>query len=78
MKFFRKMDEMEVWVSFRAMRLAWAFENLALLVWAAVALLKGGVPTAIVIVLGQNFIYFAGYAYLSRKLSASQEDEDEK
>jgi hypothetical protein len=37
MKFFRRADEMEMSINFKAMRLAWVFENVALLVWAVIS-----------------------------------------
>lgn len=59
MKFFRRAVEMEMSINLKAMRLAYVFENAALLVWAVISQIKGYTPIIqTTIILIQNIIFF--------------------
>jgi hypothetical protein len=74
---FKRADEMEMSINFRAMRLAWVFENVALLAWAIASGIRndGNVFTLIMIIAAQNVIFFGGKLYMTRQMSG---DNDEK
>ena len=79
MKFFRRADEMEMSIIYKAMRLAWVFENAALLVWAVISQIKG--DTSIIqttIILIQNVIFFGSQLYMKRKMAQEKKDENEE
>lgn len=76
MKFFRRADEMEMSISFKAMRLAWVFENAALLVWAVISQIKGDSPLIqTMIILIQNVIFFGSRSYMQGKMAKGKNEE---
>ena len=79
MKFLRRADELEMSISFKAMRLAWVFENTELLVWAVISQIKGDSPLIqITIILIQNIIFFGSRSYIQRKMTKKKKDTDEE
>ena len=59
MKFFRKMDEMELHLSLNAIRVAWFFTVMALFVWGIWEHVQTGRFTApMYLFLFQNLLYF--------------------
>lgn len=79
MKFFRKADEMEMSINFKAMRLAWVFENTALLIWAVISQIKGDTSLIqISIILIQNVIFFGSQSYMERKMAKEKKDINEE
>ena len=79
MKFLRRADELEMSISFKAMRLAWVFENTALLVWAVISQIKGDSPLIqITIILIQNIIFFGSQLYMKRKTAKEKKDKHEE
>ena len=59
MKFFRKMDEMELHLSLNAIRVAWFFTVMALFVWGTWGYVQTGRFTApIYLFVFQNLLYF--------------------
>lgn len=78
MKFFRRADEMEMSINFKAMRLAYVFENAALLVWAVISQIKGYSPIIqTTIILIQNIIFFGSQLYMKRKMAKEKKDKHE-
>lgn len=80
MKFFRKADEMEMSINFKAMRLAWVFENTALLVWAVISRIKEDTDTSLIlitIILTQNVIFFGSQSYMKRKMTKEKDKNEE-
>lgn len=79
MKFFRRADEMEMSINFKAMRLAWVFENAALLVWAVISHINGDTfLIQISIILIQNIIFFGSQLYMKRKMAKEKKDKHEE
>ncbi len=79
MKFFRRADEMEMSINFKAMRLAYVFENAALLVWAVISQINGYTPRIqILIILIQNVIFFGSQLYMKRKMAKEKKDKHEE
>jgi hypothetical protein len=79
MKFFRRADEMEMSINFKAMRLAYVFENAALLVWAVISQINGDTfRIQISIVLIQNIIFFGSQLYMKRKMANEKKDKNEE
>lgn len=79
MKFFRRADEMEMSINFKAMRLAYVFENAALLVWAVISQINGDTfRIQILIVLIQNIIFFGSQLYMKRKMAKEKKDKNEE
>ena len=80
MKFLRKADEMEMSINFKAMRLAWVFENIALIVWAVISQIKGDgnalIPVTIIAL--QNAIFFGCQLYMTRKMTKGKKDKNEE
>ena len=80
MKIFRKADEMEMSINFKAMRLAWVFENTALLIWAIISQTKGDTDTALIlimIILTQNVIFFGSQSYMKHKMTKEKDKNEE-
>jgi len=79
MKFFRRADEMEMSIIYKAMRLAWVFENVALLVWAVISQINGDTSRIqILIILFQNAIFYGSQLYMRRKMAQEKKDENEE
>ena len=77
MKFLRRADELEMSISFKAMRLAWVFENTALLVWAVISQINGDTSRIqILIILFQNAIFYGSQLYMRRKMAQEKKDEN--
>lgn len=76
MKVFGRADEMEMSINFKAMRLAWAFANIALLVWAVISQIIGDTPLIqIAIILIQNVIFFGSQLYMKRQMTKDKNEE---
>lgn len=75
-----KADEMEMAISFKAMRLSWAFVLLSLLAWCVGELLVRHempfIPFMIICV--SNLIFFSAKLILTKKLAGEGSDENEK
>lgn len=79
MKSFRRADEMEMSINFKAMRLAYVFENAALLVWAVISQIKGDTPIIqTTIILIQNIIFFGCQSYMKCKMAKEKKDKNEE
>lgn len=79
MKFFRRADEMEMSINFKAMRLAWVFGNIALLVWAIISQITGDTSQIqIAIILIQTVIFFGSQSYMQRKMTKEKKDNNEE
>ena len=79
MKFFRRADEMEMSINYKAMRLAWVFENAALLVWAVISQINGDTSRIqILIILFQNAIFYGSQLYMTRKMANEKKDKNEE
>lgn len=77
MKLFKRADEMELSINFKAMRLAWVFENIALAVWMIVSYIKenGNAFIPFIIIAAQNVIFFGSKLYMTRKASEGRNEE---
>ncbi|HBM81345.1 MAG: hypothetical protein QME45_03225 [Clostridiales bacterium] len=77
MKFFKKPDEMEMSINFKAMRLAWVFENIVLIVWTIISCIKekGSFPITLMIILAQNIIFFGSKLYMAHKMTDDKNEE---
>lgn len=70
MKRIRKMDEMEMSINLRAVRLAWAYSALFLLVWILYDWLTAGEYNGIAFILmvSQEIVYWSVQIFLKWKL----------
>lgn len=76
MPFFKKADEMEMEINFKAMRLAWIVENLILVVWVVADALNGrGLSIASLVISVQNLLFFGTKLYLGHKMSRGGDEE---
>lgn len=79
MKFFKRADEMEMSINYKAMRLAWVFENAALLVWAVISQINGDTSRIqIFIILIQSVVFFGSQLYMTRKMANEKKDKNEE
>lgn len=65
-----KADEMEMWINYKAMRLAYVFTAVFLLVWNIVALVQNAQISFLpfVLLLAQGIIFFGTKLFLSKKM----------
>lgn len=77
MKKIKKADEMEMSINFKSMRLAWIFENIALIIWAVMSCIykNENVFILIIIITAQNIIFFSSKLYMGKKITG---DNNEK
>ena len=72
MKGFKKMDEMNIQISYLSVRFSYAFTLIVLFIWAAICIHKNDNQTfskIIAILLTQYFILIILHFYYSRKMS---------
>jgi hypothetical protein len=62
----KKPDEMDMAISFKAMRLSWVFVNVSLLLWLVLDYFN---IILLAIVCVQNILYFGSKVILTRKMS---------
>ncbi len=74
MKSLRKMDEMEMSINLQAIRFAWVFSNLYLLVWIGSEWLKTRSFNgfAFILMASQTIIYWAVQLFLKWKLGKDE------
>lgn len=74
MKGFRKMDEMEISINLKAVKIAWAYSALFLLVWVGFDWIKMGSFNSIAFILmtSQSVIYWAVPLFLKWKLGKDE------
>lgn len=74
MKGFRKMDEMEMSINLKAIRLAWVYSGLFLLVWIGYDWIKMGIfnGIAFILMMSQLVAYWAIQLFLKWKLSKDE------
>ena len=74
MDVFRKMDEMEMSINLKAIRLAWTFNLMFLLVWLGYDWIKMGLlnGTALILMTSQLIIYWTVMLFLKRKLGKDE------
>ncbi len=72
----RKMDEMEMAISLKAIRLAWLYTVVFLLIWIVYDFIKVGSFSenpAFFLLTTQNIILLSSQLYLKRKMSKNEE-----
>ncbi|TEB13293.1 hypothetical protein Psfp_03517 [Pelotomaculum sp. FP] len=74
MKDFRKMDEMEMAINLKAIRLAWVYGILFLLIWIGHDWIKSGLFNGIAFILmsSQLAVYWAVQLFLKWKLGKDE------
>ncbi|MPM12874.1 hypothetical protein SDC9_59229 [bioreactor metagenome] len=74
MKDFRKMDEMEMSINLKAIRLTWVYGVLFLLIWIGYDWIKAGLfnGMAFILMLSQLVIYWAAQLFLKWKLGKDE------
>lgn len=74
MKGFRKMDEMEMSINLKAIRLAWVYSLLFLLLWIGYDWIKLGSFNGLAFILAtsQEFIYWVVQLFLKWKLGKDE------
>ena len=75
MKLFRQMDEMEMSINFRALRVSWVLGLVALLVWAWWEWIQTRTfnSIAFIIMLSQLIVYWSVQLFLKWKLGKDEE-----
>lgn len=71
----RKMDEMEMAISLKAIRFAWFYTVIFLFVWITYDMIKRGSfneNPAFILLVTQNVVYLGGQLYLKRKMSKDE------
>lgn len=71
----RKMDEMEMAISLKAIRLAWVYSVVFLFVWVIYDFIKKGSfneNPAFILLISQNLIYLGSQLYLKRKMGKNE------
>lgn len=71
---FKKADEMEMSINMKAMKYAFLFSSLFLIVWINVELFKFGKfdPIALDLLFAQNFIFFGTKVILTRRMEKNE------
>ena len=65
----RKMDEMELALSLKAIKIAWFYTVVFLFVWTLFDYIKTGSFTlALFLLISQNLVYLASLFYLKQKM----------
>ena len=74
MKGLRKMDEMEMSINLKAVRLAWAYSSAFLLVWVSYDWIKNGNfnGLAFILLMSQLAMYWAVQLFLKWKLGKDE------
>ncbi|MBR1483832.1 MAG: hypothetical protein IJ598_12835 [Ruminococcus sp.] len=74
-----KADEMETAIHFRAMRCAWIFLVLSLIVWCVVAIISTGVipPVPMLLVCVSSLIFFTAKTVITNKMTKSGNEDEE-
>ncbi|REG08554.1 hypothetical protein [Pelolinea submarina] len=75
MRLFRKMDEMELSINFKALRLAWLFGIIFLLVWVWMDWIIGRTfnSLGVILLVSQLIVYWAGQAFFKWQLGKDEE-----
>lgn len=71
----RKMDEMEMAITLKAIRLAWLYTVVFLLIWIIYDFIKVGSfneNPAFFLLITQNIILFSSQLYLKRKMGGNE------
>ena len=71
----RKMDEMEMAISLKAIQFAWFYTVIFLFVWITYDMIKRGSfneNPAFILLVTQNVVYLGGQLYLKRKMSKDE------
>jgi hypothetical protein len=71
----RKMDEMEMAISLKAVRLAWFYTVVFLFIWVMYDFIKVGSfneNPAFFLLITQNIVLFSSQLYLKRKMSKDE------
>ena len=71
----RKMDEMELAISLKAIRLVWFYTVVFLFVWVTYDFIKNGSSNdnpAFILLVTQNMIYLGSQLYLNKKMSKNE------
>ncbi|MGI6613767.1 MAG: hypothetical protein GX839_04200 [Fastidiosipila sp.] len=75
----RKMDEMEMSIQLRAVRCAWLYSVLFLVVWMLYDLIKwGDLRLPFILLTSQNLVLFGFVFYFRRKMGISGKDHDQQ
>lgn len=77
-KIFKKADEMEMAINFKAMRLSWAFLVATLVVWEWIELLHGNRQSPVILLVAlQGCIFGFSKMYYTHKMTngASRDEE---
>ena len=72
----RKMDEMELAISLKAIRLAWFYTIVFLFVWVSYDFIKKGSfneSPAFILLITQNIILISTQLYLKKKMRKNEE-----
>ncbi|NMA07474.1 MAG: hypothetical protein GX928_07195 [Ruminococcaceae bacterium] len=74
MKGFRKMDEMEMSIAVKAIRLSWLYSSLFLLVWICCDFItkESFQWLAFILMTSQSLVYWITQLYLKRKLGKDE------
>ncbi|HWP95440.1 MAG TPA: hypothetical protein VN426_01175 [Syntrophomonadaceae bacterium] len=71
----RKADEMEIYISLKSMRFAWAYTIIFLLVWICYDYMKGNILGLPFILLTSQGIVFWSSQFIIRRIMAGKNEE---
>lgn len=70
----RKQDEMEMHITFQALRVTYLFINIFLLIWMFYDFIKfQNVGLPLILTLSQVVVFFGSRLYLTRKMNENEE-----
>lgn len=77
-KIFKKADEMEMAINFKAMRLSWAFLVVTLAVWDCIEILHGNRQSPVILLVAlQGCIFWFSKMYYTHKMTKSTTCDEE-
>lgn len=71
-----RVDEMEMYINLRSIRIAWAYTVLFLLAWSVYEVVKfGELGWPFMLMISQNLIIFVSKAVIRRRMTAGKNEE---
>ncbi|NLY37951.1 MAG: hypothetical protein GX044_01445 [Firmicutes bacterium] len=72
---FRRQDEMEMEITFKALRLAYIYSISALAIWAFYELIMAEVGWPFIILISQNLVYMIARLIYTKRISGGEDEE---
>lgn len=72
----KKQDEMEMYITLKSVRIAWAYTILFLLVWSVYGVIQTGrLGLPFFLMISQNTVFFCAQLIFRRRLTAGNHEE---